>query len=369
MRAVGLKSKKLVTSGTVSICSTTAARDGQLQTFGIVTVMTQRTTGKIKYKAIHRRPDLKNVLTWMNGKISGITPECNGVPMIGPIDFDNLVNSIAKSGLLDPIRVDSCGKLIDGRSRLMACYVLDKPLAEKHINVTDADSSDIADTNYFRRHLSLDQRLMRATDRLIEERLNAAKRKKAGGDKGRQNKANRTLGTEPVPSEKNNAKRNPKANEIVAKEEGVPRDRLRTASQLREADPELAKQVKDGVLGLDDAVQKSNLPKKKKASSKKQSSKPKKQPTLIANSGNSVFKDPRTNIIELEYDMRSIKTDLITTIECSRLVFGVIVYRFSNTWIVRRTNEIEVKDFKSRADAETAALKIMLQARMKGRTL
>jgi len=215
------------------------------------------------YQSRHRIPSIKDAMATVADRIEGVHEACSAVPKIVQRDFDQLVDSILTNGLRRPIEIDSNGLLVDGRSRLQAFTAAGIPLEEKDIVVTDADPSAIARSNNARRHLTTDQRVME-TERLLrkEEEL-AAQRKAEGGKKGRQSKQC-SLGTDSVPSETEPIKRQPRAKDKVAAASGVSRDKLTVARRIRKADPEIAEEVEQGELSLEEAAEKAGVAPKKR---------------------------------------------------------------------------------------------------------
>lgn len=69
-------------------------------------------------------PGLATVLDWFKTDIpNGVHPALDVIPMMTNAEFTSLVGSIRTIGLLHPILVTADGQLLDGRHRLMACYV------------------------------------------------------------------------------------------------------------------------------------------------------------------------------------------------------------------------------------------------------
>ena len=131
----------------------------------------------VPYKRRHQIPSLEEALSYAGDKISGVHPACEAVPTIQLRDFDNLVHSIKDSGLLRSVEVDSEKRLVDGRCRLMACFVAGVTLQDDDIVETDVDPYVLARANIDRRHLTRDQRTMYAMEELEEEGKKAKQRR------------------------------------------------------------------------------------------------------------------------------------------------------------------------------------------------
>jgi hypothetical protein len=68
-------------------------------------------------------PDINEIISDF-GEFTGIHPLANEFPMREGDDFWNLVESVHITGLLHRIRRESeTGLLIDGRTRLLACWI------------------------------------------------------------------------------------------------------------------------------------------------------------------------------------------------------------------------------------------------------
>lgn len=212
------------------------------------------------YSRRHVAPSIDDAITLVGaGQINGVHKACRDVPKIAHRDFDQLVDSIAKHGLLRVIEVDHDRRLVDGRSRIQALAVLGIELTPKDIVVTDVDPHVIAASNNARRHLTIDQKAAEAVRLLAVERKNAAERKREGAAKGRRSKQS-SLGTDFVPSDVEPKKRRPRAIDAVAAETGVSRDMLATAEKVLKAAPELSIKVEKGEMSLEDAATQAQVP-------------------------------------------------------------------------------------------------------------
>jgi len=133
----------------------------------------------------HQMPSLADAIASLGGHVVGVHDACNSVPPISDLDFDELVESIKRHGLLRPIEVNQEKQLLDGRCRIMACSVAGIEITPGDVVTTDADPLAIAESNLARRHLTPDQRVMLATKILEKEKKAAEDRKREGAKKGR----------------------------------------------------------------------------------------------------------------------------------------------------------------------------------------
>ena len=79
--------------------------------------------------SIYQLPTLETALQ-THPLIRGVHDACKSVLMISAEDFNRLVQSIEQDGLLDPVRINRDGVLLDGRCRLCALHVLGIPISE-----------------------------------------------------------------------------------------------------------------------------------------------------------------------------------------------------------------------------------------------
>lgn len=99
---------------------------------------------------------------WSTGEVLRVHPLAAKFPMLGPVEFAELVEDLRENGLAQPIVLDSDRMLIDGRNRIAGCaearrdpsYVLLPP----GTNVV----AYILSLNVHRRHLNKGQRAMAA---------------------------------------------------------------------------------------------------------------------------------------------------------------------------------------------------------------
>ena len=99
-------------------------------------------------------------------EIAGVHPYAEKFPMLADAELDELAESIATIGLINPIVIDPAGLILDGRNRLEACN-----RAEVEAITTVYEGSDIAEfvigCNVTRRNMSTGARAM-ATALVLE---------------------------------------------------------------------------------------------------------------------------------------------------------------------------------------------------------
>ncbi|MCM2370381.1 ParB/RepB/Spo0J family partition protein [Aporhodopirellula aestuarii] len=245
-----------------------------------------------KYSPRYQRPKLAAALQHAASLVGKVHPMCNALPVISARDFDNLVDSIKENGLLEPVYVNRDKQLLDGRSRLMACLVAGVTVTADHVEVTDHSPEAISQSNVARRHLTENQKLMRAADRLASQRKHAADRQAAGAEKGRE-RQKQPAGAKLATNQKSK-KRSPRALEKVAKEEKVPRADLALAEKVVQAVPKLKARIESGELSLDDAADLAGVPRKQPKASR-----PKKQKSSRLHQDLDVVTDHGGGIREL----------------------------------------------------------------------
>ncbi len=161
-------------------------------------------------------PDLQTLLA-AHDNIRGIHPACEALPLIDGECFDSLCRAIAKSGLLEPIRLDEAGRIVDGRCRLLACHAVG--VEPRFVTTTD-DPWAIAMSNVARRFLSVGQRAVIAIRIAAAEKADAEKRKKA------------TLRQGKTPNVSQPDGKRGKATAIAAKRFGISADSVEKAAKL-----------------------------------------------------------------------------------------------------------------------------------------
>lgn len=211
-----------------------------------------------KYSPQYEKPSLAEALSPLGRLIKGVHPACKAVTPISRRDFDDLVDSIKENGLIRPIEVSPSRQLVDGRCRVLACFVAGVEIKSTNIVETAVLPWTIAASNNARRHLTLDQKVMAAAELLKAERIQAAKRKVAGAATANLQKKT-TLGTASAPSAMQKLARAPKAIEIVAKRENVAREALALAEKICKTNQRLADKVSQGEVSLRDAAAQSGV--------------------------------------------------------------------------------------------------------------
>lgn len=116
----------------------------------------------------HTNWSIEEVVAQYDGRINGIHDVCWSKPEISRFDFDCLMVSIKKHGVVMPVLVDKNGLLIDGRSRLVALSRLERELPDNLIAEVHADPHVIAEANVMRRHLTLDQKVMAVVEMFVQ---------------------------------------------------------------------------------------------------------------------------------------------------------------------------------------------------------
>jgi protein gp37 len=117
-------------------------------------------------------------------EVSSVHPACLAVPEISDDDRKALNADIARDGLLHEIILTPDGQLIDGRNRLIACYL---GSIEPRFKKTSRDPWDVAySENIARRHLQVGQLAMFGAARKAWEAEQAKLRLKTneGGNRG-----------------------------------------------------------------------------------------------------------------------------------------------------------------------------------------
>ena len=210
---------------------------------------------------------------------------------------------------------------------------------------------------------------MAAADLLDAERELAAKRKSKGASKGNLTKK-ATLGTNSVPSDNAKPPRAPRATEIIAKQENVPRDKLAQADKVRKADPKLAVKVSTGEVSLHEAAVQAGLPQSKKKRPPKTQVKP--MPLVIDNepifkdgvldSPTAIFRDDWTSIVDDANGIRIVRSRQCTTFTDKAGAHDVFVFAKQQRWAIEAAEATDVKLWKSRDKAEARALALLCAA-------
>ena len=93
-------------------------------------------------------------------------PAANIFPLMAEDEFARLVGDITVNGQLEPIWLDSEGRIIDGRNRYMACLLAKVQPITKTWTGTGSVVDFAVSLNLHRRHLTPSQRACVATEML-----------------------------------------------------------------------------------------------------------------------------------------------------------------------------------------------------------
>jgi protein gp37 len=170
----------------------------------------------------------------------GVHPACLAVPIVSEEEFRDIVADIAENGLLEPlIRKD--GLLIDGRTRLLACYESNTEIRVKdHVGHADPWTL-VHEWNILRRHLTVGQRAMFADEWRRDEDRKAEKRHAELS--GRPSKEK--------PPEMLPEVRRGDARDKVGERVGVSGKSVDKARTIKEVLPQVAEQVRSGAMSLE----------------------------------------------------------------------------------------------------------------------
>ncbi|TWT56525.1 ParB N-terminal domain-containing protein [Allorhodopirellula solitaria] len=312
------------------------------------------------YTSKYSIPDFDVVLAKNEASISEVHPTCMSVPMIDAQDFDRLVDAIRADGMIDSIRINDKKQLLDGRCRLSALYVLGESLEDSQVIVADHPAESIAEANYARRHLTSDQKAMRAVADLETERTAAADRKLRGSQKGRQSRMAKSNldATDAVASKAKESRREPSLNR-VAKEHGVPRQQLRDAEKVKKERPDLAEKVSNGQVSLDKARSEAGIKKtptrRRNGKTASSDNRPAKQSD---DSGKTLkYSDEMTSISDRQDGIRIVRSGDVTIMRHPDADKQVLVYANKNSWRVRTVGAKKVVRFRKSSGAEELAIK------------
>jgi hypothetical protein len=112
-------------------------------------------------------PTLESILVFYP-EISGVHPANEALPKWSHAEQEILNQDIAKNGLMDEILLTMDNQLIDGRHRLIACFLGN---VEVRFKKTKTDPWIVSwSKNIARGHLSVDQLSMILAERRIKER-------------------------------------------------------------------------------------------------------------------------------------------------------------------------------------------------------
>lgn len=118
----------------------------------------------------------------MTDKNMKFHPAANIFPLMAEDEFARLVEDITLNGQLEPIWLDSEGRIIDGRNRYMACVKANIQPMTKTWNGNGSIVDFVVSLNLHRRHLTPSQRACVATEMLplLEEEARARQVSLAG---------------------------------------------------------------------------------------------------------------------------------------------------------------------------------------------
>ena len=175
-------------------------------------------------------------------------------PLIEGDEFDQLVASIDRDGLQEPIVLAPDGKtIVDGRNRYLACQKAGRAPTYRTLAAHYTEPLIVAfivATNIRRRHLAVGQRAMIGTEieRVYAEEAKQRQRE-SGGGAGKRGGDTRTVGVNsPQPLERSAVR--------AARDVGVGDKAVKQAKALKAEAPDLAKQVQQGTISLNDAHRK-----------------------------------------------------------------------------------------------------------------
>ena len=184
------------------------------------------------------RPDLAEVMTYYAEGIPAqrVHPAAGLFPMASEDEFAKLVENIAEQGLAVPILITETGELLDGRNRLLACYLASVEPTFQTSRAPDLWAT-VASLNLHRRHLTPSQRGIIAAELTKHLTVEAAERMRAG-----------VADADPSASG-----RKGRAVDQAGAQMGVSGRTVQRAKRVIEAAPELADQVRAGDLTLVEA--------------------------------------------------------------------------------------------------------------------
>jgi hypothetical protein len=241
----------------------------------------------------------------------------------------------------------------------MACFVAGVSITEDDIETSDKDPEAVAQANIARRHLTEDQKIMKAVSRdLARQRQLAAYRRRRSADAKRKYQQDQ-LGTDFVPSKKGKEipagkKREPKAIDLVAKATGISRDKLKRGETLAKKDPVLAEEVEIGNITLSDAEKQAGIEPKKRRTKPKKKSKAGCRKNVPKDYGNSEvisFCDKHSKIVDHANGMRVITSIGTFLFQYPDLEIWAIAFRDQDTWRVSTTTGHEKDSFGCQSEA------------------
>jgi protein gp37 len=188
--------------------------------------------------------NLEQIIADHYPEFTGIHPACTAVPQCNEEEFARLVDSIKQNGLNEPILRTRRHELLDGRTRLLACYVAGQDIRVE----TDAGIVDPWVTsktkNIDRRHLDVGQIAYFGSAWLEHERAEAKKRQQEHGGTapGKQNTSG-NISTSDLG----------KSRDKVGDRLGISGRSVDKMSAIKEFAPDKAIEVRDGKTNLETA--------------------------------------------------------------------------------------------------------------------
>lgn len=217
-------------------------------------------------------------------EFAGVHPACLAVPAIDEEDLTNLRADIRAKGLSDDIEITPDRLLLDGRSRLIACYL---ERQEIRVKVVQTDPWQYSYTkNVARRHLTVGQKAVFA-DAWAEVEETAAKERKVESGKahGRGPKIDggnlattySTSNVDPVGSAKPQEPKptSGKARDRIGERVGIGGRSVQKMKTIKQFAPELIDRISDGSLSLEKAYSEASKRRKQQKSLPVPTGKPK----------------------------------------------------------------------------------------------
>lgn len=183
-------------------------------------------------------PSLQEVIAYFPDDIpaQSIHPAADLFPMIAGVEFDELVESIRADGLEVPILITDDGQLLDGRNRLLACYMARVDPIFDTRSFSDPWGT-VVRLNIHRRHLNVGQRAASGMKLLAHYTEDAEARMLAG-----------KIDVDPSAD-----LRKGRSADQAAAEVGVSSRAIQQFKRVADNAPDLAMQVETGKLALDAA--------------------------------------------------------------------------------------------------------------------
>lgn len=194
-------------------------------------------------------------------QVKSIHPAANLFPVIEDEEFAELCSDVKERGLRQPITLWGDGVLLDGRNRLMACYVTNqKPIFNRYDGEDPLQFSLSA--NLHRRHLNQGQKAVVALK--VREMLQPAARERQGERTDLKRRATdisanrRESPQAPAAAKveqpaKQAASEQRKTTAQAAKATGASARSVERAAKVAKVAPDLLEKVQDGTLALDRA--------------------------------------------------------------------------------------------------------------------